>query len=430
MGKGTSKAQDMARFGKPTNSCLKCNAWRGSLGLEPSPELFIQHVIQIFREVKRVLRKDGTVWLNLGDSYATHASKRSGQFGNEIKNGFDDIFQRKKPTAKSIGLKEKDLCMIPARVALALQADGWYLRSAMPWVKRSAMPESADDRPSSALEYMFLLTKSAKCYFDMEAIRKPQTGTAHSKGKKLSPPIEDAGIGHKDWHKYTPQTDIGGRNFRNTDLFFQSIEPPHGMIFYGDEIVGLDVNPQAMKEAHFATFPEKLIEPCILAGTSEKGCCVECGAPWERVVEKKTAIIPGQNPGYTQSCTMRRDGERAGSFTDMESKTIGWKPTCKCYNTDPFPKYPKQGKDESDEVYEERIEPIRIEQLRLLELWKPLLVVPCIVCDIFLGSGTSFVVSNKHGRNFIGIELSESYLKDIAVPRIEKSTRQKKLIFI
>lgn len=133
----------------------------GQLGLEKTPEEYIEKMVEIFREVRRVIRDDGCMFLNLGDSYA---SSGTGNNGNE---GYDDgrANRTKRLGGNSVpGLKPKDLCGIPWRVALALQADGWYLRSAMPWVKRSAMPESCTDRPASALEYMFLRFSSSKTF--------------------------------------------------------------------------------------------------------------------------------------------------------------------------------------------------------------------------------------------------------------------------
>lgn len=169
---------------------------------------------------------------------------------------------------KPVGYKPKDMVDMPHLLVEALRADGWWYRTGMPWVKRSAMPSSVKDAPSSALEYMFLLTKSPKYFFDMTAIKKnyKQSSINRADNSQVTTSNPDRPVAFK--------RSLGnGRNFRNTDLFYESIKPPHGMIFCGDEPVGLDVNPQAMKEAHFATFPEKLIEPCILAGTSEKGCC-------------------------------------------------------------------------------------------------------------------------------------------------------------
>lgn len=160
------------------------------------------------------------------------------------------------------------------------------------------------------------------------------------------------------------------------------------MIFCGDEMVGIDCNPQPMKESHFATFAPKLVEPCILAGTSERGCCSACGKPVERVVEKirnRNSWGVVNNPEALQNSGAGYPLEgRAG---DVVSKTIGWQPGCKC----------NVG------------------------------TKPCVVLDIFGGAMTTAIVAHKHGRNFVMIELSESYIKDIGIPRIEKQTKQRGL---
>ena len=176
-----------------------------------------------------------------------------------------------------------------------------------------------------------------------------------------------------------------GRNFRNTDLFYESIAPPHGMIFCGDEIVGIDVNPKGFKVAHFATFPKKLIEPFILAGSSEKGCCPKCGSPWERIIDYK-ANYEKREIAHAPNNSLTKVDSSGWKLPTI--KQIGWQPTCKC------------GIKET---------------------------IPCVILDPFLGSGTSALVSHKLGRHSIGIELSESYLKDIAIPRIEKETKQMKM---
>ena len=217
-----------------------------------------------------------------------------------------------------------------------------------------------------------------------------------------------------------------------------------------------------MPDAHFATFPPKLVEPCILVGTSEKGCCPECGAPWERVLSNPSGGTTGKS-WQDHSDDMGKGNAKKQTGMEFKTynsaKTIGWKPTCECYGTEPFPEYPKrktvdmpektltgwqrgpgshdkipQGnysgaikRDEADEDYEIRIAPIRKERLRLLKLWKPLKTIPCIVADIFFGSGTVGTVAHKHGRNFTGIELSKAYLDDIAIPRIKKETAQMKM---
>jgi len=164
--------------------CIKCGAWKGELGLEPTPELYIEHVVQIFREIKRVLRKDGTAWLNLGDSYwgsgnANGHTEETENFGRKT----DSYGTTKGHTAKKHTiLKPKDLIGIPWRVALALQQDGWWLRSDIIWSKKNPMPESVTDRPTKAHEYLFLLTKSQKYYYDAEAIREePESGLSDLK---------------------------------------------------------------------------------------------------------------------------------------------------------------------------------------------------------------------------------------------------------
>ena len=237
------------------------------------------------------------------------------------------------------------------------------------------MPESVTDRPASALEYVFLLTKNSRYFFDMEAIRK-KFNTNHSikgRGMKGNPNRNDSG-------QECGYGEALGRNYRNTDLFFESIKPPHGLISAGDELLGLYVNPQALKEAHFASFPFKLVEPLIKAGSSGRGCCPKCGSPWERGVERKTAT-PGQKPGYTKNCTMRNDGERAENFTDMDTRTLSWSPTCSCNAGE---------------------------------------TIPCTILDIFFGSGTVAVVAERLGRKWVGIELSKDYI-EIAKNRIEKA---------
>jgi len=344
--------------------CGKCGAKRidNQLGLEKTPEEYVENTVKWAREVWRVLRKDGCFWLNLGDSYAGSGEGGGGnRKGNE--HGQHDAMKGKRPSFRrdkadvipmdnrASGLKPKDLCEIPSDVVRALRKDGWWLRSRLPWVKRSAMPESCTDRPASALEYVFLLTKSQKYYFDMESIRKGVTGNAHAgrKDQELSPRY---GANDMDGHNqrngtwkqsYLPNS----RNFRNTDLFYYSLEEPHGAIFCGDEMVGLDVNPQAYSEAHFATFPEWLVTPLIKAGTSEKGSCPECGAPWERVVEKKLINrneLPKDDPRYRPNRYIKnkyadelREGFECGKYS--ESKTIGWQPTCKCGIAHPDPTY-------------------------------------------------------------------------------------------
>lgn len=239
--------------------CIHCNAWRGSLGHEPTIKLYISHLVQIFQEIRRILKKDGTVWLNLGDSYATHNAKgpHGGQFGKPIKKGFDDIFRKDiKAGARHEGLKEKDICMIPARLALALQADGWWLRSDIIWAKPNPMPESVTDRPTKAHEYIFLLTKNQKYYYDSEAIREDSIDDKSYTEKKPRNPGKI--------HNYDPKN------------YGMSIGKDNKLTITGKSYPKRNkrsvwtISTYPYPKAHFATFPEALVEPCILAG-SRKG---------------------------------------------------------------------------------------------------------------------------------------------------------------
>ncbi len=308
--------------------------WIGALGLEPTPDLYVAHLVKVFQEVRRVLRDDGSLWLNLGDSYATTPPGNKGFHygpGRTAQGTLETGHARH--DWQAAGLKPKDLVGIPWRAAFALQADGWYLRSAMPWLKRSAMPEAVRDRPTTALEYVFLLTKRGRYYWDAEAVRRPQTGNAHSRGRVITRKQAAPGTGVKAnssfYEAASHYTDVpGGRSMRNSDFFCHSL----GMILAEDgSPLALDVNPNGFNRAHFATFPPALVEPMVKAGTSERGVCPACGAPWARVVERtdeRDTSAKGSrfDKGKTAVNGMGRtqEGER------YLKQTIGWRPTCEC----------------------------------------------------------------------------------------------------
>jgi len=223
------------------DTCGKCGAIRvdNQLGLEPTPEAYVANMVAVFREVKRVLRDDGTLWLNLGDSYAsgnmTGKQGPNGITGNRAQNTIS--IPGRKPTN---GLKEKDLVGIPWRVAFALQADGWYLRSDIIWAKPNPMPESVTDRPTKAHEYIFLLTKQARYYYDADAVREEATyggyKDARSYNGKNGGDVED------------PKWDGRGATGRNRRTVWTIPTAPYS-------------------GAHFATFPPDLVRPCVLAGS-------------------------------------------------------------------------------------------------------------------------------------------------------------------
>ena len=236
--------------------CHLCGAKRidSQLGLEATPDEYVANMVAVFRAVRRVLRDDGTLWLNLGDSYA-----RAGGWSNN--NGLDGVATRQeseRPMSNiaadgsasqklALGLKQKDLVGIPWRVAFALQADGWYLRQDIIWHKPNPMPESVTDRCTKAHEYIFLLTKSARYYYDNEAVKEDAVRAGDVPG----------GNGHYIQHS------AGGHN-------------KDGLTACGQKPVAETRNKRSVwtvttkpfKGAHFATFPPDLIEPCILAGSA------------------------------------------------------------------------------------------------------------------------------------------------------------------
>lgn len=302
------------------------------IGGEDEVEQYVQALVSVFREVRRCLHPSGTLWLNLGDSYM--AQKNVAPPPQTIGGQRDMPKTIPGNRREQKGLKHKDLIGIPWRVAFALQADGWWLRQDVVWHKPNPMPESVRDRCTRAHEYIFMLTKKSHYFYDMDAIKESTMDGEEKKNKRSV------------W----------------------------------------TVNTKGYKGAHFAVYPKKLIEPCVLAGASEHGCCSKCGAPWERDVEvgisdyEKHGKHQGGEFGRNDSVPPERQSGRQtrtanGTVPSLKAaeRTIkGWKPTCKC-------------KDAS--------------------------VVPCTVLDPFTGSGTTAVVALENGRNFVGCELNPEYIE-------------------
>lgn len=261
----------------------------GQIGLEDTPEEFVAKLTEVFRAVWRVLRDDGTLWLNLGDSYIGGGRGGGGSFGKE-RPGWRDTPPGTGETrgiAKSIGLKPKDLVGIPWRVALALQADGWYLRQDIIWHKPNPMPESVTDRCTKSHEYIFLLTKDPRYYYDAYAVREKSEGRELFGNWKDGNPCGDRQ--DNDRQDMTPTTT---RNRRSV----------------------WTVATRPFKEAHFATFPPKLIEPCILAGCPEGGTVLDPfgGAGTTGLVavqHERDAILCELNPEYAEIARKRIERE-------------------------------------------------------------------------------------------------------------------------
>jgi DNA modification methylase len=252
---------------------LRDYGFKGQYGLEPTPEEYVAKMVKVFREVRRVLRNDGTLWLNLGDSYAKEGISGMGDptVGERNLGGMSPITKKIPP-----GFKRKDMIGIPWRVAFALQADGWWLRSDIIWSKTNPMPESVTDRPTKSHEYIFLLTKSGKYYYDAEAIKEPaayapdnpannwqrESGkmtTCHIPGQKA--------IQHRADRK---RGEFGGKyaDIKGKEAFRAIRQVRNKRTVW-------EVATQPYPEAHFATFPGKLITPCILAGCPGEGIALD-----------------------------------------------------------------------------------------------------------------------------------------------------------
>jgi DNA modification methylase len=354
---------------------------RKQIGLERTPELFIEQMVNVFRLVWDVLADDGTLWLNLGDSYAgsTMTGGNNGINASGGGNGFKQQRQFNKP-AQISGLKPKDLIGMPWRVAFALQADGWYLRSDIIWHKPNPMPESVRDRPTKAHEYLFLLTKSPQYFYDAEAVREPhvwQQPGALETNPQARQAVRRAEL-RANGAQAAGQPEVGRKKSANRkgDGTSQCLDSSTAG---RNRRTVWTITPKPFPGAHFATFPPKLVEPCILAGTSERGHCPVCSARWVRDVEKrlaladdgKTCLKCGKNHGRARLGSQHMASIAYKQFCCVDSTTTGWRPTC----------------DHKK---------------------KP---VPDVVLDPFGGSGTTAQVAQQLGRDWVLIELSRKYAR-------------------
>lgn len=362
VGRFTTPASDKQRSNngsgdmQAADTCPKCGAIRidQQIGLEQTPAEYVARLVDVFREVRRILRPDGVVFLNLGDSY-----NGSGGAGGDYGTGGLREGQPKYNGRNVNTLKPKDLVGIPWRVAFALQDDGWWLRSDIIWAKPNPMPESVMDRPTKAHEYIFLLTKRARYYFDADAVRENSVDPKGS-AKRYAAPFfvgdkHESGGYSANGQKHTPGMKAfdGGRNIRTV----------------------WDIATQPYSGAHFATMPTEIPRRCIRAGTSERGCCPACGAPWRRVVERVTAGMDSK----TSTLSLSGNGSKEWAERGAQSTTTGWQPTCDCNAGEP---------------------------------------VPCTVLDPFGGSGTTAAVAIEQGRDAVICELNPAYV-ELARRRIQ-----------
>jgi DNA modification methylase len=373
---------------------LRDYATNGQIGLEKTPEEYVEKIVVVFREVWRVLRDDGIVFLNLGDSYAGSWKNqgRKDERGTQrpINGPMIQSFDGQPAPESNAGivppgLKPKDLVGIPWRIAFALQAAGWYLRSDIIWSKPNPMPESVTDRPTKAHEYIFLLSKKERYFFDQDAVRE-ETGNEMS------------------WDEYNERTAPGTTWVSGGLTRYAGANKHDGGHAHpnGRNIRTVwEIATQPYPEAHFATFPEEIAERCIKAGTSEKGCCVQCGKAWERVWEHGKITSTGGGPGREASgqCFVINRGDcNVGYFTAREHITLDWQPACECDEVKMTLKHwEKLSFDERCHYWTEKD---RKELPRSR---------PCIVLDPFAGAGTTVLVADKLNRRGIGLELKAEY---------------------
>lgn len=429
---------------------------KGQLGLEKTPEEHIENLVKGFRKVRRVLRDDGVLFLNYGDKYAGSGGDHKFSKSDSTLNKFRGTRQ-----TQNIDLSQSNLLGLAWRLALAMQADGWILRSDTIWAKAvsfcetysgSTMPESVngwwwerhrikvkpqqypkehkrqqsnyvDDahkiqtqwkpcpgcpkcepngglvlrrgswRPTRAHEYMFLFTKTNDYFCDQDAVREANSPATlerikygHNPRKKGGGTFQESGYAYKEGGavdylaKYgqAAYTNPSGRNPRDVWTVANADELSDLFLWWLDQYNQTKdvwtINPQAFADTHYATFPERLIEPCVRVGTSQKGCCPECGSPWARVVNMGDLIA--DDPIHSQKGNKYKSrGGKAKpcvGYANFHYKktTLGWRATCDC----------------------------GIKK-----------TIPCIVLDPFAGSGTTCLVAKKLNRWYVGIEISKKY---------------------
>ena len=380
---------NMPHFDVPAMTC--------GLGAEPTIEAYTGHLVLCLREWWRVLRSDGVLFVNLGDSY-----NGSGGAGGDYNDGGNKAGQPKFKGSKQHGLKPKDLCLIPERFRMAAQADGWYVRSVFPWIKRNAMPNSQKDRPTTSHEDWVMLTKSATYFWDQEAIKVAATGRDPGNKTHKMQTADGIVLGRLS-NPNGGLLNIGpvdGRYRRTADWTFDSIDiaidearewasqAEHAlnaqtlMLDEDGAPICMPVNPRPYKGAHYAVFPEPMIEPLVQAATSANGVCRACGSPWVRVVERSGCDMAaryerGEPTRHGLASAAASNASNVGGYSGT-STTTGWQPTCAC-NAD---------------------------------------IVPATVLDPFAGSGTTLRVAMRLGRNAVGVDVSDVYLSEHVEKRV------------
>ena len=348
----------------PPYYALRDYGAEGQIGLEETPEQFIEVLVGIFSEVKRVLKNTGTLWVNIGDTYASAAKDRTESQvmgrSSTITGAESQMAGMKQQSTVTGSLKRKDLIGIPWMLAFALRNDGWFLRQDIIWSKTDPMPESVKDRCTKSHEYIFLLSKSSKYYFNHEAIKEESTSGIykHAWGRAIDGSVNDVRKGSG--------SEVSKKNGGVQGTVSRSKRSVWPISTFG------------YPDAHFATFPEKLIVDPIKAGCPE-WVCDKCGSPYIEEIQKE--LVPTAKASFNSKVDARdigADKNDMGSNLAKDGHQPGWayksrvvdtKPSCEC----------KGGK------------------------------VPGIVLDPFNGVATTSIVSRKLNRNYVGFELNEKY---------------------
>jgi DNA modification methylase len=358
-----------------TGYCQLCNAWRGELGLEPTFQLYIEHLQTIFDEVRRVLKRSGTLWCNMGDTYASKPLGTSSNSGFKNVGGWRASDAAREAIAASgaidkttQGVPTKSLCNIPHRFAISMTDNGWIERNCIIWHKPSCMPSSAKDRFTVDYEFVFMFSKNRKYYFEQQL-----------------EPYADITLLQKG-------QDYRGKDTKNYEGVVPNNTPYHPGDIKRRVIKSLDenkgrnkrtvwrINPQSFKDAHFAVFPEKLVEPMIMAGCPSV-VCDTCNKPWESDLDisytpcntrgRANSNVANKHKQLTDSKVLQSGYRKDMLRKDKHTKVLGITPRCDC--------------DAPTHAG--------------------------IVLDPFSGSGTTCVVARKLGRHYIGIDLQPDYVK-------------------